>query len=145
MSTLEEKKAALYASKSYHDENSDKIRFDANIPKTVIFPSDWAKHLSNLTREYDDENNPGQKKSVTYTVYKVYNPNAADAKKLRTIEASAKLDEQISQFLEAGLEQGWDGACIAKIKKIQKGSSKNVTWSVQGDKFDESKLEEVKQ
>lgn len=140
MSSLEAKKQALFASKAYHDENADKIRFDPNVSKTVVFPSDWQKYLGSITKEFDDPKNPDQKKSVTYTTYKIYNPNAADAKKLRVLEASAALDAQISKFLEIALEQDYDGACIAKITKIQKGSSQNITWSVQGDRFDESKI-----
>jgi hypothetical protein len=141
--SVQDKLDALSKTKSYHDENSDKIRFDPNVPKTVVFPSNWDEYLSNIDKEFDDKDNPGQKKTVTYTVYKVYNPNSANAKKLRTIEASAALDAQIGKFLGMALEQGYSGACIAKIEKIQKGSSQNITWSVQGDRFDETKLDQT--
>lgn len=144
MSSLEEKKQALLQSKKYHDENSEEIRFDPNVSKTVIFPADWNKHLSYKDREYDDQNNPGQKRLVTYTVYKVWNPNAQDTKKLRSLSATSALNDEISNFLGMSLEQDWVGATIAKITKNQKGNSKSVKWSVQGDRCSDDKLRELR-
>jgi len=138
--TIEEKMETLRKSKEYHDENTPFIRIDANVPKTVVFPSNWSELITYKQKEFEDEKDPEKKRMATYTCYKVYNPNSANAKLLRDLDASAALDVQISKFLEMSLEQGYGGACIAKITKIQKGNSRNVTWSVQGDKFDESKI-----
>jgi len=142
--SIEEKREALNKSKTYHDENADQIRFDANIPKTVIFPANWNEMLDYKNREFDDQKNPGEKKSVTYTIYKVHNPNSQDAKKLRILEASASLNSEISAFLEMALESGWNGASIAKITKQVKGSSNFATWSVRGDKIEDQQLRELK-
>ncbi len=142
--SLEEKKAALQKSKTYHAENSDFIKFDPNIPKTVIFPANWHEMISYRDKEFDDKKNPGQKKIVTYTVYKVYNPNSQDTKRLRTLEASGGLSEEISTFLDLAIEQAYDGASIAKITKVQKGSSEYARWTVQGDRISNEQLKELK-
>lgn len=142
--SIEEKRAKLEESKKYHDENASQIRFDANIPKTVIFPANWLELIDYRSKEFDDKDNPGQKKSVTYTVYKVYNPNAQDTKTLRILEASASLNSEITAFLEMALEQGWNGASIAKITKVVKGSSNYASWSVRGDKITDDQLKELK-
>ena len=142
--SIEEKRQKMEEAKKYHEENAETIRFDANIPKTVVFPANWHELLEYKTREFDDPKNPGEKKSVTYTIYKVYNPNAQDTKKLRKLEASSALSGEISIWLEMGMDQGWNGASMAQITKMVKGSSNYAKWSVKGDKVSDEQLKELK-
>lgn len=144
MSTIDQKKQALLKSKEYHDENTQFIRIDANVPKTVVFPANWSDLITYKEKEFPDENDPEKKRTATYTCYKVHNPNSANPKVLRDLDASASLDAQIGEFLNMSLEQGVEGAILAKIVKKQKGNSRNVTWSVQGDKLNDDQLKELR-
>ena len=142
--SIEDKQKAIERSKQFHDENSNVITFSANITRAVIFPADWHRHLEYKTREFDDRDNPGEKRTVTYTIYKVWNPNAQDAKTLRKISASSALNDEISKFLDMANNKGWNGACMARITKMQKGNSTFSSWSVLGEECTEEQLRELR-
>lgn len=142
--SIEDKREKIQEARKYHDENSEKIRFDANVPKTIVFPANWNETVSFVNRQFDDQKNPGEKKTVTYTIYKVHNPNAQDTKTLRTLEASSALNEEINKFLDMANDQGWEGASMATITKVQKGNSSYSSWTVKGDKCTEETLRELR-
>jgi len=129
MSNLEDKKKQLEASKQFHEENADRIRFDANIPKTVVFPANWNELVKQEERSFDD-------KTVTYTIYQVFNPNSDDPTKLRTLSATESLNAEICSILNDAIEQGWEGAVIANIVKEMKGQQFGK-WKVRANKYEE--------
>jgi len=135
MSNLEDKRKQLEASKQFHEENADRIRFDANIPKTVVFPANWNELVKEEERTFTD-GKTGDDKTVTYTVYQVFNPNSDDPTKLRTLSATESLNAEICSVLNDAIEQGWEGAVIANIVKEMKGQQFGK-WKVRANKYEE--------
>jgi hypothetical protein len=130
---LEDKKALLKKGADFNRENSENIRFNPNIPVTVVFTEDWHKHFKQETQQRQD--NP-EEEYVT-NLFMVQNPNSEDPTRLRRLRASQKLYEQISDVLQASMEQGWNGPVIMKITKKVTGGNQYGTWSVHADKFQE--------
>ena len=127
----QDKHNILQKGKEFNKENSENIRFDPNVPVTVVFPSDWHLHFKQEVKESRDN------KDETYvqSTFQVMNPNSTDPKKLRTLKASEALYDAIAKVLEESIEQGYEGSIIMKITKEMKGGNQYGTWSVQGKKI----------
>jgi len=131
--SIDDKKATLKKGAEYNRANATKIRFDPNIPVTVIFPEDWHKHFKQETRESRD--NPEE--TYVANVFEVKNPNSEDPERWQVLEASEKLYSEISTILEQSIEQSWNGPIIAKITKKVTGGNPYGQWSVQGQPYKE--------
>ena len=132
MSSLDQKKAAIKKSREYMRANAKKVRFDPNIPVLVIFPADWYNQMTQETRESRDKDGD----DYAVTIYKVHNPNADDPEKMQVLEASEKLNAEITTVLEESNEEGWDGPIEMKIIKKVTGGNPYGQWSVQGQKYE---------
>jgi hypothetical protein len=137
--SLEEKKAALKKGSDFNRDNAENIRFDPNIPVTVILPADWIKDFKQDTRTTTDSD--GNEREYVVSLFKVMNPNAADPKRLRTIKASESLYSEINTVIESALELGWEGPIIMRIEKKVTGGNTYGKWSVQGKEFKEQPSE----
>jgi hypothetical protein len=133
--SLDEKRALLKKGSDFNRENAEYIRFDPNIPVTVILPADWVKHFKQEARVVTEKN--GSERQYVISFFKVRNPNAEDPHKLRTLKASPALYEEISAVISETLEKGWDGDIIMRIEKKMTGGNPYGKCSVQGGEFKE--------
>ena len=137
--SVEDKKKLLKQGSDFNRDNAEYIKFDPNIPVTVILPPDWIKDFKQEPRTFIDRD--GNEKEQVYSHFKVMNPNAADPKKLRSLKATESLYSELNTVIEAALETGWNGPIMLRIEKKVSGASFGK-WSVQGKEYKEGGVQE---
>lgn len=138
--SIEDKKAALKKGTEFNRDNAEYIRFDPNIPVTVILPADWIKDFKQEPKT--SQNADGSDRDYVVSYFKVKNPNAADPEKLRSLKASEALYAEMNTVIEGALATDWNGPIIMRIEKKVTGGNTYGKWSVQGKEY---KQEEVKE
>jgi len=133
--SLEEKRALLKKGLDFYRDNAESIRFPPNIPVSVILPAEWYKEFKQESKTTTDKD--GTEKQYAASIFKVRNPNAADPHKLRTLNASRALYNEINTVIEGLLEKGWNGDILLRIEKVMTGGNSYGKWSVQGRAFEE--------
>ena len=135
--SLDEKRALLKKGSDFNRDNAESIRFDPNIPVSVILPGDWIKDFKQETRTTTDKD--GTVRQYAISRFKVRNPSAADPHKLRTLTASQALYDEINAVIDGSLEKEWNGDIIMRIEKKLTGGNPYGKWSVQGREFEEGR------
>ena len=133
--SIEDKRKLLKEGSDFNRDNAENIRFDPNIPVTVILPEDWIKDFKQEPKTATDKD--GNERQYVTSLFKVKNPNAADPQKLRTLRASESLYDEINTVIEGALESGYNGDLIMRIEKKVTGGNTYGKWSVQGKEFKE--------
>lgn len=140
--SLDEKRALLKKGSEFNRDNAENIRFDPNIPVTVILPAEWHKEFKQESRTATDKD--GKERQYVTSIFKVRNPNAADPQRLRTLRASEALYEEMNTVIGGALETGWNGDLIMRIEKEVTGGNTYGKWSVQGREFKEEEARKIR-
>jgi hypothetical protein len=132
--SIQEKLDTIKRAREFNMQNMSNIRFDANIPITIILPSDWTSKFKQQVEK--GVNADGSEYTRNVTILYVKLPNSVDPEQLRPMKCSEALWAEISTVVEEAVDrEGWEGDIIMIITKVMKGNKKFPSWSVKGDKF----------